>query len=366
MRSLFHWLGRNRSHQGAASPVLRFAHELQGDPAPEQDRPSVDGAPPPLDFTPWTIARLQAISQEVLERPSQASLRAAQSARHCLSRFWLSAPVDALETYFAGPIGAVYRQLLSGALPALPLEPAEALWQRQLADVLQQGLDHHGSINVLLALLPYLDREAMQLHDPLAYVPAWLVPLYSERCDPALGSQPREALRQLPPVSAPPSAALAPLPELAPITGDAGMALIGDADFQSRLNGLINLYGLEPSDAEICSDLSRGRRQLAQIWLDVETEQLESLYRTPFGQLTDNLIRSDFAREPLSQDERAVRQQLAEVAADLRHPRALNALIAALLYYPIEQVSLPADPVLLPPWLSESLRQHGAQPATSD
>jgi len=129
---------------------------------------------------------------------------------------------------------------------------------------------------------------------------------------------------------------------------------------------LINLYGLEPSDAEICSDLSRGRRQLAQIWLDVETEQLESLYRTPFGQLTDNLIRSDFAREPLSQDERAMRQQLAEVAADLRHPRALNALIAALLYYPIEQVSLPADPALLPPWLSESLRQHGAQPATSD
>jgi hypothetical protein len=98
MRSLFHWLGRNRTDQGAAPPVLRFAHPLQGDPAPKLAHPSTDGAPPPLDFTPWTIARLQAISQEVLERPSQASLRAAQSARHCLSRFWLSAPVDALET----------------------------------------------------------------------------------------------------------------------------------------------------------------------------------------------------------------------------------------------------------------------------
>jgi hypothetical protein len=51
------------------------------------------------------------------------------------------------------------------------------------------------------------------------------------------------------------------------------------------------------------------------------------------------------------------------VAADLRHPRALNALLAALLYYPIEQVTLPADSTLIPAWLSESLTRKGVQPA---
>jgi hypothetical protein len=58
-----------------------------------------------------------------------------------------------------------------------------------------------------------------------------------------------------------------------------------------------------------------------------------------------------------------MRQQLSEVAADLRHPRALNALLAALLYYPIEQVTLPADSTLIPAWLSESLTRKGVQPA---
>jgi hypothetical protein len=354
------WLGWSRQDQGHPSPVLRFSEQL---PLP----PTVTGAgdvqpptsPPALDFTPWTIARLDAIGREVLERPCQASLQAARSARGCLSRFWLAAPVDGLETFFNGAIGDVYRHLLAGALPALPLDRPEVALKQQLTDFLQQGLERHGSINVLLALLPYLDREAMQVHEPLRHLPAWLIPLYAERCEPGLGAQSTPQCPQLPPMAT----HNITLPELAPITGTASMALIGDAEFLGRINGLISLYNLEPGDPEICRDLSQGRRQVAQIWLDVDSDQLEALYRTPFGQLTDHLITSRFAVEPLSQDELAMRQQLSEVAADLRHPRALNALLAALLYYPIEQVTLPADSTLIPAWLSESLTRKGVQPA---
>lgn len=311
-----------------------------------------------LELTPWSIARLEAISTEVQQRPSGSSLAAARSARGCLARFWLAAPVDALESLFAGPIGAVYRHLLAGVLPALPLDAAEAAWRDQLTAQLQLGFAHHGSVNVLLALLPYLDREVMQVHDPLQHLPAWLLPLYAERCEPGLSAQPPTPPPQLP--AAPP---LPPtLPALAPLTGSAGMALIGDADFLGRINGLIKLYELEPSDPEIGRDLSLGRRQVAQVWLDVETEQLEALYRTPFGQITDHLILSGFAREPLSDDERALRQQLVELSADLGHPRALNALIAALLYFPMEQVTMPADRAQLPDWLAQSLIRLGARP----
>jgi hypothetical protein len=264
-----------------------------------------------------------------------------------------------LETFFNGAIGDVYRHLLAGALPALPLDRPEVALKQQLTDFLQQGLERHGSINVLLALLPYLDREAMQVHEPLRHLPAWLIPLYAERCEPGLGAQSTPQRPQLPPMAT----HNITLPELAPITGTASMALIGDAEFLGRINGLISLYNLEPGDPEICRDLSQGRRQVAQIWLDVDSDQLEALYRTPFGQLTDHLITSRFAVEPLSQDELAMRQQLSEVAADLRHPRALNALLAALLYYPIEQVTLPADSTLIPAWLSESLTRKGVQPA---
>ncbi|WP_438983049.1 hypothetical protein [Vulcanococcus sp.] len=360
MGFLPHWLGWSRQDQGQPSPVLRFSEQL---PLP----PTATGvgdvqpptSPPALDFTPWTIARLDAIGREVVERPCQASLQAAQSARGCLSRFWLAAPVDGLETFFNGAIGDVYRHLLAGALPALPLDRPDVALKQQLTDFLQQGLERHGSINVLLALLPYLDREAMQVHEPLRYIPAWLIPLYAERCEPGLGAQSTPQRPQLPPMAT----HNITLPELAPITGTASMALIGDAEFLGRINGLISLYNLEPGDPEICRDLSQGRRQVAQIWLDVDSDQLEALYQTPFGQLTDHLITSRFAVEPLSQDELAMRQQLSEVAADLRHPRALNALLAALLYYPIEQVTLPADSTLIPAWLSESLTRQGVQPA---
>ena len=360
MGFLPHWLGWSRQEQGQPSPVLRFSEQL---PAP----PTATGVgdvqppttPPALDFTPWTIARLDAIGREVVERPCQASLQAARSARGCLSRFWLAAPVDGLETFFHGAIGDVYRHLLAGALPALPLDRPDVALKQQLTDFLQQGLERHGSINVLLALLPYLDREAMQVHEPLRHLPAWLIPLYAERCEPGLGAQSTPQRPQLPPMAT----HNITLPELAPITGTASMALIGDAEFLGRINGLISLYNLEPGDPEICRDLSQGRRQVAQVWLDVDSDQLEALYRTPFGQLTDHLITSRFAVEPLSQDELAMRQQLSEVAADLRHPRALNALLAALLYYPIEQVTLPADSTLIPAWLSESLTRKGVQPA---
>jgi hypothetical protein len=360
MGFLPHWLGWSRQEQGQPSPVLRFSEQL---PAP----PTATGVgdvqppttPPALDFTPWTIARLDAIGREVVERPCQASLQAARSARGCLSRFWLAAPVDGLETFFNGAIGDVYRHLLAGALPALPLDRPDVALKQQLTDFLQQGLERHGSINVLLALLPYLDREAMQVHEPLRHLPAWLIPLYAERCEPGLGAQSTPQRPQLPPMAT----HNITLPELAPITGTASMALIGDAEFLGRINGLISLYNLEPGDPEICRDLGQGRRQVAQVWLDVDSDQLEALYRTPFGQLTDHLITSRFAVEPLSQDELAMRQQLSEVAADLRHPRALNALLAALLYYPIEQVTLPADSTLIPAWLSESLTRKGVQPA---
>ena len=151
-----------------------------------------------------------------------------------------------------------------------------------------------------------------------------------------------------------------PLPVLAPLTGDACMALIADQEFLGRVSALINLYAIEPQDPEVCRDLDRSRRQVAQVWLDVEPNQLEALYGTPFGQLTDNLIASHFAAQPLPQDDLNQRHQLAEMAADLRRPHALNALMAALLYYPISQVKLPSNRDLLPNWLIQGLTRLGA------
>ena len=42
----------------------------------------------------WSVARLEGLFKEVAQRPSQKSMDAARVARHRLSLFWLSAPVD--------------------------------------------------------------------------------------------------------------------------------------------------------------------------------------------------------------------------------------------------------------------------------
>jgi len=83
----------------------------------------------------------------------------------------------------------------------------------------------------------------------------------------------------------------------------------------------------------------------------------------------------------LPEQERAQRRRqrrIQRLRSQLQRPRTLIALLLAGYLVVVLSLalriggmvavlaSLPADPALLPHWLSESLRQHGAQPATSD
>lgn len=369
MVSLLQTLGWSWFQRRKLPPSVHFSERISPAELPPLE-PGDPGEPPGLAFHPWSVARLDAIATALLERPDRSTLDAARSARTCLSRLWLATPVDGLESLYAGPVGQVYRKFLTGVLPALPLDDEETAWRTALSQVLLEGLERQGSLNVLLALLPYVDRHGLQVSDPFNQLPAWVLPLYAERCDPAVADRLNHTAKQPTPllqaaradaVAARLPAASVPLPVLAPLTGEACMGLISDQDFLGRVSALINLYAIEPQDPEVCRDLDRSRRQVAQVWLDVEPEQLEVLYRTPFGQLTDNLIASNFAAEALHQDDLNQRHQLADMAADLRHPHALNALMAALLYYPIRQVKLPTSRELLPTWLVAALTRLGAQ-----
>ena len=328
-----------------------------------ESRPTA--APEPLDVTPWSAARLIAIFDRLNRQPDRSSLSEARAARECLSRFWLAAPVDQLEALYAGAIGRAQRDLLSSILPALPLEPEEERWKATLTQYLLDSFERHESTNVLLALLPYYDRAGIRVADPQKQIPAWFLADYAERCDPALAEQLRQRQQRqrpaLPGAGAPMGAVgalMPPLPDLAPLQGADAMALIGDSAFLGRVSGLINLYAIDPGDSELQRELATERRQVAQVWLDVETEQIEPLYRTPFGQLTANLIASGFAREPIGPEEESVRQQLGAVLGELDHPRSLNALMAAMLYFPAGAVSLGRTATSrLPGWLLVELEQ---------
>jgi len=335
--------------------VLAFAPEAR--PAAEADL---------LVLTPWSATQLIQIFQQLSQQPDRSSLEGARASRECLSRFWLTAPVDQLESLYAGPIGQAHRLLLASILPALPLEPTEERWKATLTQYLLDTFDRPESPNVLLALLPYYDRAGLRVDDARRRIPAWLLSDYAERCEPALADELRQRRRPEPAALPASQAGLQPvapstdppLPDLAPLQGDDCMALIGDSAFLGRVGGLINLYAIDPADAEVKRELAAERRQMAQVWLDVETSQIEALYRTPFGQVTANLIASGFAREPISSEEEAVRLQLGAVLASLEHPRSLNALMAAMLYVPAGRVSFSGNAeARLPTWLVAELEQ---------
>jgi hypothetical protein len=58
-----------------------------------------------VDVVPWSSGRLGSIFAEVNRNPAGASLMEARRARQCLSKFWLHAPVDQLESLYRSVIG---------------------------------------------------------------------------------------------------------------------------------------------------------------------------------------------------------------------------------------------------------------------
>ena len=51
----------------------------------------------------------------------------------------------------------------------------------------------------------------------------------------------------------------------------------------TQMTALINRYGMDASDQEVCEELSGLRSVVAQLWLDVEPNQLKTLYDRPCG-----------------------------------------------------------------------------------
>jgi hypothetical protein len=133
------------------------------------------------------------------------------------------------------------------------------------------------------------------------------------------------------------------------------MALIQNKEFLGRMSGLVNLYTIDPADAEVKRELCALRRQMGQIWLDVDPDQLQALYQTPFGQLFRNLMASGFSREPLGPEDQQLRAQLAPMVADMAKPGALATLLAVLPFYPPGKIQFGGGERFLPPWLLQDL-----------
>ncbi len=358
---------------GLQEPMAPPVDTLVEDPRVSATR--LGGVP---KITPWSATRLAGIFQAYESNPSYASLAEARLARQCLSQFWLVAPVDQLEVLYRSPIGECYRVLLAGRMAQEPLLREEQGWKDTLTQRLMTSFERPETTNVLLAAMPYFPPGKMRVADPLTQVPGWLQEDYARLFDPQLLQRLWQPAGLLGPAGQSygqaPSLGLSPglaasgslatagadgryqirtpaLPQLSSRRGDDALALVQDPEFQSRMQGLINLHVIDPSDGEVQQELVELRRLLGQIWLDAPADQLERFYKSSFGQLYRDLLASGFPRLQVSQEDRLLRNRLAQLVADMSQPGAINALMAVLPFYAPGKIAFGGGEQHMPVWL---------------
>ena len=342
----------------------------------------------PVELTPWSATRLTSIFRNVQGEANGRAVDEARRARRCLSQFWLHAPVDQLQGLYRTPIGQSYRVMLKVGLAEMPLLTEEQEWRDGLVQKLSRTMNRPEAVNLILAAMPYFARGKMRLMNATDVIPQWLMGDYSALFDPGLArllrrpvgllgpagtaaqrqrggiapqSLPLQPQRQRETVQANPPRNAGQLPLMADRRGNEALALIQNKEFIGRMNGLINLYTIDPGDAEVKRELTALRRQMGQIWLDLNPQQLQALYQSGFGQMYRNFLGSGFSREPLAEDDQALRSKLVPFVSNMSQPKAVNALLAALPFFKPGRIQFGGGERFIPGWLLQDIQTINGQ-----
>ena len=302
---------------------------------------------------PWSVARLQTLFEALAHQPSIASDQAARLARHQLSKFWLAAPVDQLRLFYEGEIGDLQRLQLTGPLVQQDLAADEIRWRDQLLQRLEDPARAAERINLLLALMPYTQPRKLSVVDPLSTLPDWLLNDYCVYCEPDLAAP----VGLLEPAQSQTSDSKTEVEPLTDRRGEDAMVWFRDEAVVARMQELIQAYGADSLAEDTLQELAGLRRVLAQLWLDVEPVQLQTLEQTAVGEVTRAMIRSEFSAVLQDQEDVRTREALAAHTVDLSTPGAQGRVVAALLFFPPGKVQLEITEGLTH-WLVEILREH--------
>lgn len=309
-----------------------------------------------------------------MEIPSQGWQTAdaiAGGHRDALIRFWLAAPTDQLQNFWAGGFGGLTLQLVSQlsaqtAFTAEQVALRNALNQRIGSLGLSQPFAHQLLIGVFMLSPPGL----LKVQNAEQQLPAWLADAYKELYEAAapvvvLGG----AASTLPPQQ--PEAVSLPNPDFGEFPGSLA-ELVGNRIQLNRLLGLSNLYYIDPEDQEITQELVEMRRSLAKLIQVAPEGDLERIWATDFGDRYWALVRSGVQKEELQPADQAIRDQATQclspaTGGGFGTPTALNAFLVSMLFYLPGSVRVEGAEQKIPAWLLETYRQvfEQAQPATA-
>ena len=304
----------------------------------------------------WSVARLEGLFKDAAQRPSQKSMDAARVARHRLSMFWLSAPVDQLEVLYSGPLGALQRLQLKGPLCHQPLSSDERQWRQLLADRIVLPAERSRLLNLILALMPYTGPGKFNLANADVVLPDWLLSDYAGHCDPVLKQKLQGPVGYLNPAADVEVQDDVALPQLCSKRGQEALELLKKPETVRQAKALVTLFGMAPEDGETLQELSGLRCMLAQLWLDVDPNSMASLYSGAVGDLTASLIRAGFGGVLVDDEDQLAGKNLRRCAEelDVSEPSYHGLILATLLYFPPNKIDFSAISGL-PNWLVNAL-----------
>ncbi len=128
-------------------------------------------------------------------------------------------------------------------------------------------------------------------------------------------------------------------------------------DLSEILSNNVQLYQRNSSNISAISELRQIRKQIADFWLNIPTENLEATYKSAPGKSYQILLTSGFQHQAMMESEQIFLQQLTQISKGLVHPKAVNALLAAMLYFPPETMRIPDARNRLPHWLIDDYEQ---------
>ncbi|HIK33398.1 MAG TPA: glycosyltransferase [Oscillatoriales cyanobacterium M59_W2019_021] len=128
--------------------------------------------------------------------------------------------------------------------------------------------------------------------------------------------------------------------------------------FSDGLLTQIQAYQQNSLDRNSLPILQQARKKLAQYWLNLPADRLESEYQSELGKLHLAFWNSGFKNELRTEEEKLIATQIsAKVAKGFNELDAIQALIAATLYFYPHQLSIQYQRAPIPNWFAASYLQ---------
>ncbi|NEQ35200.1 MAG: glycosyltransferase [Okeania sp. SIO3I5] len=311
-----------------------------------------------------------------IDPTDQSLIEELRQLRKQIADFWLDVSPKELETIYQGKVRQAYLALLASGIQNEPQTEEEEKFLKELADT-SIGLTNPKGINALLGGMLYFPPGKMLVRDAKNRLPQWLINDYKQVFESREVAQKLEkAFQTKSPHLSEDSIGRGletkgletkgletkgletkgletkPLQVNVVLTENKADNLdSANQKFLNQLLGSVNLYYIDPSDESVVKELRQLRKQTADFWINLEPQKLETFYLGEMGKGYQELLNSQIQNESLIEYEQEFLQELAtQLSQGIEAPKAINYLLAAMLYCRPQQLQI-EDMDKLPHWL---------------